>query len=90
MAEEDCTIIANKDDLLMRPKNEIRKRMTDVEIRSQLGTVTPMAKSKPGLKMKANLTLKNSGSALTLPRKKFSEDKLDSPLKKSNADKAMR
>jgi hypothetical protein len=63
-----------------------KKRMTDVEIRSQLETVPPMEnkfkKMRPGLKMKANLTLRNSGSSLNLPRKKFSEDYSASPIRK--------
>lgn len=79
--EEEHTIIRDKSFSMMKTKNQPRKRMTDVEIRRELGTVTPMAKSKPGLKMKANLTLKNSGSVMSLPKKKFQEDRNDSPLR---------
>ena len=70
IAEEEYTMVQDKVRASALPK----KRMTKQEIRNQLGTVTPIANSRPGLKMKANLTLKNSGSALSLPKKLFSED----------------
>ena len=77
--EEDHTLI---NDL---PKEQIqpRRRMTEVEIRQELGTVTPRVTKlptglRPGLKMKANLTLKNTGSGIKLSRKRFQEDKATS------------
>ena len=77
--EEDHTLI---NDL---PKEQLqpRRRMTEVEIRQELGTVTPRVTKlptglRPGLKMKANLTLKNTGSGIKLSRKRFQEDKATS------------